>query len=177
MMNSTQFDVPPGGFDIRVVANALGVSIPDVLYNPAQKTLSAPVSQATLDNLASTYDPLAVAKMKAAERVKTASRMTRAKYVTDAPGKDAEYEQKRLEAAAYAATATVGPWMQGRMTATGEAAASVAAEWSVQAAAWVQLGAAIAGLEDKASADIDAATTIAECEAIADQAVVALEGM
>ena len=112
----------------------------------------------TVNQLIADFDPLPYAKAEAKEKIKEAAANARARYVTGGAGKDAEYTLKAAEAKQFTVDGTVGVFMQGRMNLTGETAQAVADEWNLKAQQWEQLGATIAGIEDKARADIDAQT-------------------
>ena len=127
--------------------------------------------QLIIDN----YDPLPEAQAEAKAKVKEASAAKRLKFVTQAAGKDAEYTFKAQEATQYDIDGTIGIYMQGRMTATGDTAAIVAAAWNANALAWKQVGAYLAGLEDKASADINAELNWQQCNVIADAIIAQIE--
>jgi hypothetical protein len=129
--------------------------------------------QAIIDS----YDPLPEAKAEALQRVKDASATKRLEFVTQAAGKDAEYTFKAQEAAQFDIDGSVGVFMQGRINATGDTAAEVAAIWGANAAGWMQVGAAIAGLEDKASAQINALTNWKQCETVANAIIAEIEVM
>jgi hypothetical protein len=129
--------------------------------------------QAIIDS----YDPLPEAKADALQRVKEASVTKRLEFVTQAAGKDAEYTFKAQEAAQFDIDGSVGVFMQGRINATGDTAAEVAAIWGANAAGWKQVGAAIAGLEDKASAQINALTDWKQCETVANAIIAEIEVM
>ena len=127
--------------------------------------------QAIIDS----FDPLPYAQSDANAKVKEASAAQRLKYVTQSAGKDAEYKTKEEEAKQYNLDQSVGVFMQARMTATSETAATVAAEWTAKSIGWQAIGAAIAAIEDKASQDIDAETDWQQCDVIAQSAVSSIE--
>jgi len=126
-------------------------------------TSDAAAVQLIIDN----YNPLPEAQAEAKTKVKEASAIKRLEFVTQAAGKDAEYTFKAQEAIAYDIDGTIGVYMQGRMDATADSAATVAAEWNINALAWKQVGAYLAGLEDKANKLINAETDWQQCTAIA----------
>jgi hypothetical protein len=129
--------------------------------------------QAIIDS----YDPLPEAQAEALQRVKEASATKRLEFVTQAAGKDAEYAFKAQEAAQFDIDGSVGVFMQGRINATGDTAAEVAAIWGANAAGWMQVGAAISGLEDKASKDIGAETNWQQCNVLADAIIAQIEAI
>jgi hypothetical protein len=129
--------------------------------------------QAIIDN----FDPLPEAQAEALEKVKDASATKRLEFVTQAAGKDAEYTFKAQEAAQFDIDGSVGVFMQGRINATGDTAAEVAAIWGANAAGWMQVGAAISGLEDKASKDIGAETNWQQCNVLADAIIAQIEAI
>lgn len=116
-----------------------------------------------------------------ADKVRSASAKKYAQYASSAPGKDAVYATKQVEAATYsnggANDGPVGHYMQARMTKTGETAVAVAAEWLAKSAAWNALAAQIDAIHDKATLDINAATTEGQCETIADAAIAEIEAL
>lgn len=114
---------------------------------------------------------LTVARREAHKAVKQAAKNKRSEYVTDAPGKDAEYRAKQREAEQFAVDGSVGLWMQARMDLTGETSAQVAGEWAAKSVAWQQIGAAIAAIEDRASQEISGTVDWSQCEAIANTAI------
>ena len=122
-----------------------------------------------------TFDPLPDAQAEAKELVKQASATQRLKYVTQAAGKDAEYTYKALEASQFDTDGSVGVFMQGRINATGETPLAIAAEWNAKGAGWRQVGANIAGLEDKANMLINAETDWKNCVTIANSIVAQIE--
>jgi hypothetical protein len=129
--------------------------------------------QAIIDS----FDPLPPAQTEAKTLVKEASAAKRLQYVTQAAGKDAEYTFKAQEANQYNLDNSVGVFMQARMDATSETAATVAAEWTAKSAGWQAVGAAIAAIEDKSSQDIDAETDWQQCDVIAKSAVDSIEAI
>jgi len=137
----------------------------------------SPADEAAIQSIIDGFDPLPPAKEYAREIVKAASAEKRLLYVTQAAGKDAEYTFKAQEAAQFNIDETVGVFMQGRINATGESAAVIALEWNAKGIAWKQVGAMIAGLEDKFSIDLAAETDWTKCEAIALAAVASIEAI
>lgn len=129
--------------------------------------------QSIIDN----FDALPYARAEAIEAVKKASAEKRLQYVTDAAGKDTEYGLKAEEAKQFDADGTVGVFMQGRINQTGEAAATVAAEWNFKAAAWTTIAANIAGLVDDATQRIGKSTDWKQCEIIASTAIAQIEAI
>lgn len=129
--------------------------------------------QAIIDS----FDPLPYAQLEALELVKEASAQKRLQYVTQAAGKDAEYTFKAQEAVQYGIDGTIGVFMQARMTATGETAQQTADLWNARSAGWKAVGAAIAGLEDKASKDIEAETNWLNCKVIAETIIAQIEAL
>jgi len=123
------------------------------------------------------YDPLPAAQAEAKELVKQASATQRLKFVTQAAGKDAEYTYKALEATRFDADGSIGVFMQGRINATNETAVAVAAEWNAKGAGWKLVGAAIAGLEDKANILINAETDWKNCVTIANSIIAQIEAI
>jgi len=123
------------------------------------------------------FDPLPDAQAEAKELVKEASATQRLKYVTQAAGKDAEYTYKALEATQFGIDGSIGVFMQGRISATGETPLAIATEWNANALAWLQIGASIAGLEDKANMLINAETDWKNCVTIANSIVAQIEGI
>lgn len=123
------------------------------------------------------YDPLPEAKAEALQRVKEASATKRLEFVTQAAGKDAEYTFKAREATQFEIDGSVGVFMQARMSLTGDTAQSVADLWNANALAWKQVGAAIAGLEDKANKDIGAETDWQQCNVLADAIIAQIEAI
>lgn len=137
-------------------------------------TYSDPAAvQAIID----TFDPLQDTQAEAKELVKQASATQRLKYVTQAAGKDAEYTYKAKEAEQFGIDGSVGVFMQGRINATGETALAIAAEWNAKGAGWRQIGANIAGLEDKASILINAEADWKNCVTIANSIVAQIEAI
>lgn len=124
-----------------------------------------------------TFDPLPYAQAEALELVKEASAKKRLQYVTQAAGKDAEYTFKAQEAVQFGIDGTIGVFMQARMDATGETAQQTADLWNARSAGWKAVGAAIAGLEDKASNDIEAETNWQNCKAIAETIIAQIEAL
>ena len=124
-----------------------------------------------------TFDPLPFAQAEAKELIKEASAAKRLQYVTQAAGKSAEYIFKAQEAKQFGIDGTVGVFMQARMNATSETAATVAAVWNGRAAAWEMIGGNIAALEDKGANDIDAATDWTQCQIIADGIIASIEAI
>jgi len=122
-----------------------------------------------------TFDPLPDAQDKAKQLVKEASANQRLKFVTQAAGKDAEYTYKAQEAAQYTLDQTIGVFMQGRINATGETALAIAAQWNTNGNAWKQVGASIAGLEDKAMMLIKLANDWKQCAVIANSIIAEIE--
>ena len=131
------------------------------------------VVQSIIDN----HDSIPSAQSDAKELVKEASATKRLQYVTQAAGKDAEYTFKAQEATQYNLDSSVGVFMQARINATGETAATVATEWNAKSVAWQAIGASIAAIEDKSSQDIDAETAWEECDVIAKAALVNIEAI
>ena len=127
--------------------------------------------QAIIDS----YAPLPDAQAEAKELIKEASATQRLKYVTQAAGKDAEYTYKALEATQFDIDGSIGVFMQGRINATGETALAIATEWNAKGAGWRQVGANIAGLEDKANMLINAETDWKNCVTIANSIVAQIE--
>ena len=123
------------------------------------------------------FDPLPHAQSAAIDLVKEASASKRLEYVTQAAGKDAEYKTKEAEAKQFDSDATVGVFMQARINLTSESASTVATEWNAKSVAWQSIGAQIAALEDKASADINAELDWEQCQVIADAAVITIKGL
>lgn len=124
-----------------------------------------------------TFDPLPYAQSEALELVKEASAKKRLQYVTQAAGKDAEYTFKAQEAIQFGVDGTIGVFMQARMTATGETAQQTADLWNARSAGWKAVGAAIAGLEDKASKDIETEINWLNCKVIADSIIAQIEAL
>ena len=129
--------------------------------------------QAIIDS----FDPLPESKSEAKTLVKEASATKRLEYVTQAAGKDAEYTFKAQEATQFNLDSSVGVFMQARIDATGETAATVATEWNAKSVAWQAVGASIAAIEDKSSQDIDAETDWQQCDVIAKAALVSIEAI
>jgi len=123
------------------------------------------------------YSPLPLSQNEAKEKIKAASVTKRLEYVTDAPGKDAEYKTKEAEAVQFEADATVGIYMQARATATSETAQQVADVWNAKSLLWRTVGASISSIEDKAVIDLDAETDWTNCVGIAQAAVAAIEAV
>ena len=130
-----------------------------------------------LQSMIDSYDPLPEAKAEALQRVKEASATKRLQFVTQAAGKDAEYTFKAQEAAQFGIDGSIGVFMQGRINATGDTAAEVAAIWNANTNGWKQVGAAIAGLEDKASKQIGAETNWQQCSVVADAIIAQIEAI
>ena len=124
-----------------------------------------------------TFDPLPYAVIDALALVKEASAAKRLQFVTQAAGKDSEYVFKAQEARQYDIDSTVGVFMQSRMDATGEPAASIAEEWNAKSNAWQIIGASIAAIGDKSSIDIKAETDWRRCIVIANDAVTLIEAI
>lgn len=114
------------------------------------------------------YNPLPDAQKDALQKVKDASASKRLEFVTQAAGKDAEYTFKAREATQFNIDGSIGVFMQARMDATGDTATIVADVWNANAAGWMQVGAYIAGLEDKATKLISEETDWTQCSKIAD---------
>jgi len=134
-------------------------------------------NDAAVQAIIDSFDPLPYAKAEATEAIKEASAAKRLRYVTQAAGKSAEYIFKAQEAKQFGIDGSVGVFMQARMTATGETAATVAAIWNGRAAAWEMVGGNIAALEDKGANDIDAATDWTQCQIIADGIIASIEAI
>jgi len=130
-----------------------------------------------VQNIIDTFDPLPYAIAEAKNIIKDASAKHRLKFVTAAAGKDAEYTYKANEADLYIADGTIGVFMQGRIDATQETPAAIAASWAAKSASWKQIGASIAGIEDKASIDLSNVTDFTQCKTISDSAILALEAI
>ena len=129
--------------------------------------------QAIIDN----FDPLPFARTDAVASIKLASVDKRLEYVTGAPGKDAEYKTKEAEAVLFGLEATVGIYMQARMTATGETALQVATLWNDKSLAWRTVGADISAIEDKAGLDLYEETDWTKCAEIAKSAITDIENV
>ena len=123
------------------------------------------------------FSELDYAQASALKSVKDASASKRLEYVTQAAGKDAEYKTKEAEAKQFDSDATVGVFMQARINLTSESASTVATEWNAKSVAWQSIGAQIAALEDKASADINAELDWEQCQVIADAAIITIKGL
>ena len=115
-------------------------------------------NDSVVQSIVDSFDPLPYAKNDAKKSVKESASNARARYVTGGAGKDAEYNFKAMEAKQHTIDGTIGTFMQGRMDLTGETDQAVADEWNAKSAAWQSLGATIAGIEDKAIMDINAAS-------------------
>ena len=136
-----------------------------------------PNETALIQAIIDSFDPLPHAKSEAKNLVKESSATKRLQYVTQAAGKDAEYTFKAQEATQYNLDSSVGVFMQARMDATSETAATVATEWNAKSVAWQAVGASIAAIEDKSSQDIDAETDWQQCDVIAKAALVSIEAI
>ena len=123
------------------------------------------------------YDPLPLSQSEAKDAIKAASQEKRLEYVTDAPGKDAEYRAKQAEAIQFEDDATVGVYMQSRMTATSETAQQVADVWNAKATLWMSVGSSISAIEDKAVIDLDDKTDWTQCTVIAQAAVTGISNV
>lgn len=117
------------------------------------------------------------AKSKTLDKIKNSSAKKRLEYVALSAGKDAEYVFKAQEAAQYDLNESVGVFMQSRINATGESAANIAAEWNAKSVGWKLVGGTISGLEDKANIDINSATTVKECNDIAETIITAIKSI
>ena len=133
--------------------------------------------QTIIDN----FDPLPYARADALARIKQAAADKYAQYATQAPGKDAVYAAKQTEAEAHynagANDGPVGPYLQARMTRTGETANAISAEWRAKAAAWTALAAAIDAAQDHATAQINAATDWTAIDGLAGAAIAEIEAL
>ena len=133
--------------------------------------------ESSIQAIIDTFEPLPIAQAEAKELVKQVSATQRLKFVTQAAGKDAEYTYKALEATQFDMDGSIGVFMQGRINATNETATAIAAEWNAKGAGWKQVGASIAGLEDKASMLINAETDWKNCVTIANSIVTQIEAI
>ena len=123
--------------------------------------------QAIIDS----FDPLPFAQSEAKEKIKEASFTKRLEFVTDAPGKDAEYRAKQSEAEQYEVDATVGVYMQARVGVTGEATQQVADVWNAKSVSWRAIGAQMCAIEDKAMMDLGEEADWTSCSTIANAAI------
>ena len=133
--------------------------------------------ESEIQSFIDSFDPLPFARTDAVKSIKDMSAIKRLEYVTDAPGKDAEYKTKQAEAELFEDDATVGLYMQARMDATSETAQQVADIWNAKSLLWRTVGADISAIEDKAVIDLDAETDWTQCSSIASAAVTALEAV
>ena len=138
---------------------------------------SRPEPQPAVAEVLALYDPVLNAQSVATTAIKSAGATARGRYVTTAPGKDAEYRAKQQEVVDYDDDQTVGVFMQARMDATGETAVEVADLWRARTIACLAAGSSIAAIEDKALIDLEAATTVEEVDAIQAAAEAVLEGL
>jgi len=141
------------------------------------KTTGNDVDDVAVQAIIDSFDPLPFAQAEAKEKIKEASAAKRLQYVTQAAGKDAEYIFKAQEATQFDLDGTIGVFMQGRITRTGEAAVIVAQEWNDSASIWKQVGALIAGIEDDCSMALAAETDWTRCRTISLTAVADLEAI
>lgn len=123
------------------------------------------------------YDPLPPARAEAIGRVKQSAANKYGEYASAAPGKDAVYAAKQLEAQQHAINAAIGPYMQARINKTGETAAAIAAEWSAKSTAWNALAAQIDAIQDNATAQINTATDWTVLASLADAAASEIEAL
>ena len=143
--------------------------VPGKDYNIADES----AIQAIIDS----FDSLPFARKDAINSIKLASVAKRLEYVTDAPGKDAEYKDKEAEADEYYKSTTVGMYMQARMDLTSETALQVADTWNDKGSARMVATSKIGAIEDKARMDLYAETEWQDCAGIAEAAVTAIEAV
>lgn len=94
----------------------------------------------------------------------------RRQIITDLPGQDAIYQNKRSEAEAYIAAGrptdlTPYPMLAAETGITAPTASELADLWIVLNTQWVQLAAALEAVRLSATAEVGAATTRAEIDA------------
>lgn len=137
------------------------------------------IAQPSAAEIDSAY--LGAARIASIETVKQAAAAKYAQYASAAPGKDAVYAAKQQEAVAYSNSGAndgpVGLYMQARISKTGETAAAVAGEWLAKSAAWNALAAQIDAIQDKAAQDINASQGEAQCQSVADAAMLEIEAL
>ena len=146
-------------------------------HNPVPGVDYLVEDEAAIQTIIDSFDPIPFAQSESKDAIKAASVTKRLQYVTDAPGKDAEYRAKQAEAVQFEEDATVGIYMQARMTATSETAQQVADVWNAKATLWLTVGSSISAIEDKASIDIDAETDWTQCDVIAQAAVTGISNV
>lgn len=130
-----------------------------------------------VQSIIDTFDPLPQTRSEATAQVKQAAADKYAQYASAAPGKDAVYAAKQLEAQQHAVNAAIGPYMQARINKTGETAAAIAAEWSAKSTAWNALAAQIDAIQDNATAQINTATDWTVLASLADAAASEIEAL
>ncbi|MEL7167354.1 MAG: hypothetical protein AAGL96_17960 [Pseudomonadota bacterium] len=122
-------------------------------------------------SVASMSVQLEAAKTDAKEQIVEAVRVVRLKYVTDMPGQELIYNEKRIEAERYLSilprllNLDGYPFIEAEVGITGATAEEVAQVFLARAGLWVQVGAALEAIRLSASHSIEASTTVAEIDA------------
>jgi hypothetical protein len=109
----------------------------------------------------------------------------RRRFITDVPGQQAVYMEKRAEAAAFIAahasspgTAVPGPHLVAEAAATGKTPIALAAEVMANASAWLSTySPAIEAARIGGKASVDAATTPEAARAARDAAVGTIQAL
>lgn len=128
---------------------------------------------------------LFITKWRALRDIDRVAGEIRERYITDVPGQQAVYMEKRAEAATYIAahamdpvTAVPGPHLAAEAAATGSDALSVANAVMANASTWLSLySPAIEAARISGKAAVQAAETELEVAAARDNAIVGLHGL
>ena len=140
-------------------------------------TILPPGNDKLAQSIIDVFDPLPYAQAEAKQLVKDVAISAYNRYATDAPGKGAVYERKALEAKQFSIDGSIGPYMQARITRTGETAATVAAIWDGLNTGWTTISANIDAIQDDANAAIDAETDWTLCDGIAQAVIAEIEAI